>query len=93
VCSSDLPLSLGGNLNIVPGYATQLAEDQRTRTGSKREFDAFALWTFNPAVGLRLLASNLLARDYESSNTIDGETARSFGPSYTNWQLRLELKI
>jgi iron complex outermembrane receptor protein len=87
------PMTVGGNLNVVPGYSTRLAEDQRTRTGSKCELDAFALWTFNPALGLRLLASNLAARDYESSNTIDGETARSFGPSYINWQLRLELKI
>jgi iron complex outermembrane receptor protein len=87
------PLTMGGNLNFVPGYTTQLADDQRSRTGGKSEFDAFALWAFSPAVGLRLLASNLTARDYESSNTIAGETARSFGPTCTNWQLRLELKI
>jgi hypothetical protein len=84
---------MGGNLNIVPGYTTQLADDQRARTGRKSEFDAFALWNFSPAVGLRLLASNLTARDYESSNTIAGETARSYGSTHTNWQLRLELKI
>jgi len=93
----SLPLSLGGNVNWVPGYETQLAENQRTRAGTKRIFDAFALWTFNPATALRLLASNLAARGYESSNTIAGstisETARSYGPSYTNWQLRLELKL
>jgi iron complex outermembrane receptor protein len=87
------PMTVGGNLNVVPGYSTRLAEDQRTRTGSKCEFEAFALWTFNPAVGLRLLASNLAARNYESSNTIAGETARSFGTTDINWQLRLELKI
>lgn len=88
-----VPLTLGGNLNWVPGYETQLADDQRTRTGTKRQFDAYALWTFGPAAALRLLASNLAARDYESANTIDAETARSYGPTYTNWQLRLELKI
>jgi len=91
------PLTMGGNLNWVPGYATQLSAEQRTTAGSKRVFDAFALWTFDPAVALRLLASNLGARDYESSNTIattaSSETSRSFGPSYTNWQLRLELKL
>lgn len=58
--------------------------------------DAYALWTFSPTVGLRLLASNLVPRDYESSNQFDTatqrETSRNAGPSYTNWQLRLELK-
>jgi len=91
------PLSVGGNLNWVPGYETQLSDTQRTSTGSKQIFDAYALWTFSPGVALRLTASNLGARDYESSNTIttssSSETARSFGPSYANWLLRLELKL
>jgi outer membrane receptor for ferrienterochelin and colicins len=90
-------LTVGGNLNWVPGVATQLSDSQRTTSGDKRVFDAFALWTFDPTVALRLLASNLGARDYESSNTIataaSSETARSVAPSYTNWQLRLELKL
>ncbi|MFY9511166.1 MAG: TonB-dependent receptor, partial [Rubrivivax sp.] len=90
-------LTIGGNLNWVPGYETQLSADQRTTTGSKRVFDAFALWNFDTSTALRLLASNLNARDYGSSNTIvtatSSESSRSFGPSYTNWQLRLELKL
>jgi len=90
-------LTIGGNVNWVPGYETQESAEQRTRTGGKRIFDAFGLWTFNPAVALRLLASNLSARDYESANTIAGdgfsETARTFGSTHTNWQLRLELKL
>jgi outer membrane receptor for ferrienterochelin and colicins len=91
------PLTLGGNVNWVPGYSTQLSAEQRSTTGSKRVFDAFALWTFDPALALRVLASNLGARDYESSTTIatatSSERSRSFGPSYTNWQLRLEMKL
>lgn len=91
------PLTLGGNVNWVPGYSTQLSAEQRSSTGSKRVFDAFALWTFDPTLALRLLGSNLGARDYESSTTIatatSSERSRSFGPSYTNWQLRLEMKL
>lgn len=101
------PLTLGGNLNIVPGYRTQLADDRAVTVSSKRVVDAFALWTFSPAVGLRLLANNIGARDYTSSNEFAFEqpatttaaaypaleTAISRGPSYTNWQLRLELKL
>ncbi len=92
-----LPLTLGGNLNWVPGYETQLEVNQRTGVSTKRVFDLYALWTFNPALGLRVLASNLAPRDYETRNTIAtetfAETARSTGPSYTNWQLRLEIKL
>jgi iron complex outermembrane receptor protein len=104
----SLPLTLGGNLNVVPGYRTQLAGDRAVTVSSKRVFDAFALWTFSPEVALRLLASNLAPRDYTNRNEFDydqpsatlpitttplRETAISRGPSYTNWQLRLELKL
>ena len=91
------PLTLGGNVNWVPGYRTQLSAEQVTTTPGKRVWDAFALWTFNPAVGLRVLGSNLSARDYTSSNTLElgglREVAVNSSPSFTNWQVRLELKL
>jgi iron complex outermembrane receptor protein len=99
----SLPLTLGGNLNVVPGYRTQLAGDRAVTVSGKRVFDIFALWTFNPAVGLRLLANNLAPRDYASRSEFEfeepgagvplSETGISRGPSYTNWQLRLELRL
>ncbi|MBL8325316.1 MAG: TonB-dependent receptor [Rubrivivax sp.] len=99
----SLPLTLGGNLNVVPGYRTQLADDRAVTVSGKRVFDLFALWTFNPEVGLRLLANNLAPRDYATRNEFDfdatgavvplRETGISRGPSYTNWQLRLELRL
>ena len=97
------PLTLGGNLNWVPGTTTRLAADQTTATSMKRQWDMFALWTFSPTVGLRVMATNLLPRDFttgtvnDSAGLADGSTDRtrnlSGGPSYTNWQLRLELKL
>ncbi|MDO8419576.1 MAG: TonB-dependent receptor, partial [Rubrivivax sp.] len=97
------PLTLGGNLNWVPATTTRLAADQTTRTSTKRQWDAFALWAFNPEVGLRLMANNLLPRDYEtlslndSDNPASGLVERtrvvSGGRSDTHWQLRLELKL
>ena len=46
---------------------------------------------------LRLSASNLAPRDYASSEVFSGasttETTRNLAASYTNWQLRLELKL
>ena len=91
------PLTLGGNVNWVPGYRTQLSAEQVTTVSTKRVWDAFGLWTFNPAVGLRVLASNLDPRDFVSTNAIVvdtlRETTRTVNPGSTNWQVRLELKL
>lgn len=91
------PLTLGGSLNLTPGYRTRISELQSREAGRKRQFDAYALWVFNPAVQLRLLASNLSAADYQSAATVDTGSvrteARTLTPSWTNWQLRLELKL
>lgn len=97
------PLTMGANLNWVPATTTRLAADQTTRTSTKRQWDVFALWTFSPTVGLRLMANNALPRDYatETFNDIDnplsGLNERTHGvnggPSFTNWQMRLELKL
>lgn len=93
----SVPLTLGGNLNWVPGYRTQLAEDQVSTVSTKRVWDAFALWTFNPSTALRVMGSNLAPHDYITTNalTVDTfrETARTQATSYVNWQLRLELKL
>lgn len=96
-------LTLGGNLNWVPGTTTRLAVDQTSSSSTKRQWDVFVLWAFSPAVGLRLMANNLVPRDYatETFNDIDNPLSRltertqvvSGGPSYTNWQMRLELKL
>ncbi len=98
-----VPITLGGNLNWVPGYTTRLDVDQTVSVSTKRVGDVFALWTINPTTGLRLLANNLDPRDY-ATTSVNGSvtrvtaanertTTQSFGPSYTNWQLRLELKL
>ena len=91
------PLTMGGNLNWVPGYRTQLSAEQVTTVSTKRVWDAFALWTFNPAAGLRVLASNLAPLDYEATNAIQlgplRESTRTVNAGSTNWQVRLELKL
>jgi iron complex outermembrane receptor protein len=91
------PLTLGGNLNWVPGYRTQLSAEQVTTVSTKRVWDAFALWTFSPSVGLRVLGSNLAPGDYVNTNTLEigslRESAVTASPSFTNWQVRLELKL
>ena len=96
-----IPLSLGGNVNWVPGYMTQTDVGQSVSVTTKRVWDAYALWAFSPAVALRLLGNNLAPRDY--TNTALSElpgltgnertTVAGTGPSYVNWALRLELKL
>ena len=92
-----LPFTLGGNVNWTPGYRSQLAVDRASQVSTKLIWDGFALWTIQPDMGLRLLASNLAPRDYASAaqftTATQRETTTSSGPSYTNWQLRLELKL
>ena len=91
------PLTLGGSLNLTPGSRTQVSETQFREAGRKRQFDAYALWVFDPALQLRLLASNLAAEDYRSLAAVDQGGLRtqslSTTPTNVNWQLRLELKL
>ncbi|MBK6469583.1 MAG: TonB-dependent receptor [Betaproteobacteria bacterium] len=96
-----VPLTLGGNVNWVPGTTTRIEADQTSATSTKAVWDAYALWAFSPTVGLRLLGNNLAPRDYTTTTVNDAvvagvnerTTVRSSGPSYLNLQLRLELKL
>ncbi len=93
----SLPLTVGGNLNYTPGYQIQQTELQLTTLDKKRVADAFALWTFSPTLGVRLSAANLAPLDYFTGSVITTDktviSTRSGGPSYTQWQLRLEMKL
>lgn len=99
---SVLPLTLGGNLNFTPGYNTRLSSNQTLQQGAKRVVDAYGVWTFNPAVQLRLSLSNLTARDYwNASRLVSGnslgqsiaQSSQTRAPSFVNVQLRLEIKL
>jgi outer membrane receptor for ferrienterochelin and colicins len=96
-----LPLTLGGNVNITPGYTTRLSDTQWAVQSGKRIVDAYVLWTINPSARLRVTASNLLHEDNESasvfagglSGTADDERADTVGSSFVNWRVQLELKL
>lgn len=92
-----LLLTLGGNFNWVPATRTQLADAQVVSVGSKKIFDVYGLWTFNPSLALRLLASNLTLRDYLSVNQVDALGLRTLAttttPTDVRWQTRLEIKL
>lgn len=92
-----LPLTVGGNVNAVPGYRMQLAEERFELVSSKTIVDAYALWSFGPDAALRLLSNNLTPRDYTATSGYDTDTLRETAATTTrsrvNLQLRLELKL
>jgi outer membrane receptor for ferrienterochelin and colicins len=90
-------LTLGGNWNHTPGYRTRLDADRWIVQSKKNVLDAYALWTFDPAVKLRLSLSNALAPDTSATTIVEDptltETDRTTTRSFVNTQLRLELKL
>ncbi|MFG6466228.1 TonB-dependent receptor plug domain-containing protein [Roseateles sp. BYS87W] len=93
----SLPLTLGASLNWTPSTTIQQTLITESTASRKAVVDAFALWAINPEQSLRVSASNLSAMDYFTGSVINtGDqliTSRSGGPSYTQWQVRWEMKI
>ncbi|MBL8301481.1 MAG: TonB-dependent receptor, partial [Ideonella sp.] len=92
-----LPLTLGGNLNWTPDYDVQVTPVQRRSFGTKRSLEAFAVWTFNPAMQLRIGANDLAPLDYTTASTFDLGSTRTLTESRSHtrlqWSVRLELKL
>ncbi|MEW6704036.1 MAG: TonB-dependent receptor [Pseudomonadota bacterium] len=87
------PLMLGGNLGLTPATTTRVSQLQTTTQSRKRVFDAYALWSFDPALKLRASASNLAPLDYEAVNTVALETASTVTAGSTRWRVQLEMKL
>ncbi|MEO8278306.1 MAG: TonB-dependent receptor [Ideonella sp.] len=91
------PLTMGGNLNWTPSYVVQQTVSQQRSSTTKRTFEAFATWAFNPAMSLRVAANDLAPLDYTTlssydvGNLRDSRTNRSH--TRTQWNVRLELKL
>ena len=99
---AGVPLTVGGNVNWTPGYTTRITDVQAASTGKKLIVDAYGLWTFNPALALRLSFSNLDPRDYLTGSSVEGpdlqgipvrESSQTRAPTFVNVQLRLEMKL
>ncbi|MCV2369942.1 TonB-dependent receptor plug domain-containing protein [Roseateles oligotrophus] len=93
----SLPLSVGASINWTPANTVQQTLLTEASTSRKLVADAFALWNVNQQTSLRLSASNLAPLDYSNASftlTPDSQvTTHSSGASYTQWALRLEIKI
>lgn len=92
-----VPLTLGGNLNLTPGYRTRLADTEVVEASRRRVFDAYALWIVNPSLQWRLSASNLAPLDARSLRAVDAgtlrETVTTVSAASVSWQLRLEMRL
>ncbi|MBV8379659.1 MAG: TonB-dependent receptor [Paucibacter sp.] len=92
----SMPLSFGGNFNYTPAQTIQQTNIQIATNSKKRVYDAYALWTFNPSVAMRLSANNLAPLDYATGSIITTDqaivTTNSGGRSFTTWTVRLEIK-
>ena len=92
-----LPLTLGGNVNYTPGYDIRLDVNRWAVNPDKTVVDAYALWTFNPNLQLRLSLGNALAQHYLTQTRVESngqrQTLASNARSYVNWQARIEMKL
>jgi iron complex outermembrane receptor protein len=93
----SLPLTLGASVNWTPSTTIQQTLITEGTASRKIVADAFALWAIDRDTQLRLSATNLTPLDYFTGSVINtGDqliTSRNGGPSYTQWQLRLEMKL
>jgi outer membrane receptor for ferrienterochelin and colicins len=87
------PLALGGNIHWNPDTTTRLSASQVAYQGVKRVVDTYVLWTVDPALQVRLSASNLTAADQVNASTVGNETSTTTARSYVSWQLRAEMKL
>ncbi|MEY2686129.1 MAG: hypothetical protein RL375_327, partial [Pseudomonadota bacterium] len=101
---ASLPLTVGAGINWTPAGRIALSSDvdqggtsQSVTSSGKRVIDAYALWTFSPAVQVRLSGANLLAQDALSSSVVASadrtEQAQTTASTYRAWSLKLELKL
>jgi len=93
----SLPLTLGANVSWVPPYTVQDTAIQSQGYETTRVLDAYALWTIDKTTKLRLSLSNVVPRNYVTSNSIVGNGQSQLvvanGPTYRVVGLRLEMKM
>jgi iron complex outermembrane receptor protein len=87
------PLTMGGNINLTPGYTTRLSENQWLVQSARRVVDAYVLWTINPEFRVRVTASNLLREDSDSTSLVADESAFTTAPTFVNWRVQVEIKL
>jgi outer membrane receptor protein involved in Fe transport len=90
-------LTTGGTLVFKNGGPVRVSINQTSYQNVRRELDAYALWKFDPKLGLRISLNNLLRQDnqFASSYVTDGAVLRrsAVAPSGVTVRAMLELKF
>ena len=93
----SLPLTAGANFSWVPAYTVQDTALQSQGYDTTRVIDTYALWTIDKTTKLRFSLSNVVPREYITTNTIVGggqsQMVTATGPTYRVVGLRLEMKL
>ena len=92
-----LPFTVGGNINMNPGYTTHTSEYQWLYVSQKRVMDVYGLWRVDPSTSWRLTLSNLAPLSYNTNNLYNSsslyEDSTTRNRNWTNIQIRLEKKL
>ena len=92
-----VPMTVGGNFSWVPPYSVQETDVQTQSYELTRVVDAYALWTIDKKTKLRLSLSNVVPRNYATTNSIvaggQAQTVVANGPTYRVVGLRFEMKL
>jgi outer membrane receptor for ferrienterochelin and colicins len=79
------------------GGPVRVSINQTSYQNVRRELDAYALWKFDPKLGLRISLNNLLRQDnvFASSYVTDGAVLRrsAVAPSGVTVRAMVELKF
>jgi iron complex outermembrane receptor protein len=93
----SLPFTVGGNINMNPGYTTHTSEYQWLYVSQKRVMDVYGLWRVDPSTSWRLTLSNLAPLSYNTNNLYNSsslyEDSTTRNRNWTNIQIRLEKKL
>jgi len=91
-------LTAGASYSLRTGGLVQISDKQSARAPVSRDLEAYAVWKFSAKTQLRVVLSNLLARDYVSDTAyvdpVRGTTERhSAAPSDPSLRLTMEMKF
>ena len=92
-----LPFTVGGNVNMNPGYTTHTSEYQWLTVSQKRVIDVYGLWRLDTSTAWRLTLSNLSPLSYNTNSLYNSsalyEDSTTRNRNWTNVQIRLEKKL
>jgi outer membrane receptor protein involved in Fe transport len=91
-------LTAGASFSLRTGGLVQISDKQTARAPVARDLETYAVWKFDAKTQLRVVLSNLLARDYVSESTyvdpVRGTTVRrSVSPSDPSLRMTMEMKF